>query len=73
MSQKEILKEIANEVDGTIYEEYSGRGMYGKTCIGIVCNNAIDCIESAAAKGITGAKTDNMGKSMIVYWPHIKE
>jgi hypothetical protein len=73
MAKKQILEEIADEIGGRLREGYSGRGMFGKECLGIVCDDAIGCIEAAGAKGITGAKTDNMGKSMIVYWPNLSE
>lgn len=65
---KEILSEIAEELGGRVRETYSGRGMFGRTCLGIVCSNATTCIEMAARKGIRGASTDNMGLDYIVYW-----
>lgn len=67
-----ILKDVADEVDGKFCDDYSGRWMFGKTCVGIICDNAYSCIEAAAAQGIRGARTDNMGRSYIVYWPSIK-
>ena len=30
-----ILNEAADVVGGTLYERYSGRGMYGQRCYGI--------------------------------------
>jgi hypothetical protein len=67
------LEKLANDLGGRIYRGYSGRGMFGKSCVGIVCEDATECIESAAGLGIRGAKTDNMGKRMIVYWPSISD
>ncbi len=67
---KEILQEVANEIGGEVREGYSGRGMYGKECYGIVCENSIECIEAAFAMGLRGAKTDNMGLRYIVYYPN---
>ena len=49
---------------------YSGRGMFGRICVGIVCDNPNHVI---AALGIQGAKTDNMGLQTIVYWPKIEK
>jgi len=67
----EIIEDVADEIGGTMRSTYSGRGMYGKTCYGIDCDDSTSCIELAAAKGLKGAKTDNMGKGYIVYWPAI--
>lgn len=66
------IQMIADEVGGVISENYSGRGMFGETCVGIICPNAIECIEFAANVGLTGARSDNMGKELIVYWPNLK-
>ena len=69
----EAIEEAADEVSGSIREDYSGRGMYGKTCYGIVVDGSgTEVIEAAAALGVRGARTDNMGKGTIVYWPHVK-
>ena len=43
----------------------------GKTCIGVSCSNAIAMIEAVSAKGIMGAKWDQLGKGYIVYWPNL--
>lgn len=63
------FRQLADDVDGEVYEGYSGRGMYGKECIGVVCDNSVHCIEKAAARGIMGAVVDSMGRQQIVYWP----
>jgi hypothetical protein len=68
----EIIEEVAGIVDGEVRTEYSGRGMFGKTCYGISCRNGTTCIEEAAARGLRKAKTDDMGLGVIVYWPNIK-
>lgn len=60
---------VANDVGGTVYEGYSGRGMYGKRCIGISCDSVAACVEAAAVHGLRGAHWDNLGKGWIVYWP----
>lgn len=75
MTQQEMIDKVvetADEVEGSITSSYSGRGMFGKTCYGITCNSMYECIEVAASKGLKGAKTDNMGRQYIVYWPHIQ-
>lgn len=65
----EKLESIAEDVDGKLRYEYSGRGMYGKTCVGIVCDNANNCLEVAGSYGIRGGLVDSMGLNQIVYWP----
>lgn len=68
----DILNEAADIVGGELYEGYSGRGMYGQRCYGIVCDDYVSCIETVALQGITGANTDSMGLQSIVYWPNIQ-
>jgi hypothetical protein len=63
------LKRLAEENDWKFYSGYSGRGMYGKRCAGIVTDQPHECI---AIAGIRGAKLDNMGLQYIVYWPNIE-
>lgn len=66
--EQEKLWEAAQNNDRSLRTDYSGRGMFGKTCWGIVCDDPIDTITEV---GIKGYKTDNMGYSVIVYWPNI--
>lgn len=67
----ELLESISDGFENrSLREDYSGRGMYGKTCLGIVCENPIHIIEEAAQRGLLGAKMDSMGRDSIVYWPH---
>jgi len=67
---EKIVKQVAEEVEGSVYAGYSGRGMFGKTCFGVVCENHVRCVEVAILHGLTGARYDNMGKDYIVYWPN---
>jgi len=76
-SAVEILHEIAREVDGTIDDCYSGRGMYGATCYGIIAVDALEVINLASEQGIKGAKMANLGRNtlgrnIIIYWPKIE-
>ena len=71
LNQIKKVEAIATEIDGTVRPDYSGRGMFGKTCFGIYCNNVTECLEVAGSHGLRGAKYDNMGKGYIVYWPGI--
>jgi len=64
----DTFQAIADDAGGELYRGYSGRGMYGDTCIGIT-GNATKIIETAGEHGIKGAITDSMGLDDIVYWP----
>ena len=71
--QIESLQFVADEVEGELTSTYSGRGMFGKICYGIICDNHIETIEEAAINGITGAKFDQLGLGFIVYWPDLSD
>lgn len=67
----ELFESIAEHSEGEVREGYSGRGMYGDECWGIV-GDATKIIEVAGAHGLFGANMDSMGRDSIVYWPKIK-
>jgi hypothetical protein len=65
-----------------IREDYSGRGMYGDTCLGIVVSSQrtafrlVACMTAVLGIDTTlditrKAATDNMGRDMIVYFPGV--
>lgn len=72
MSAAEKLHGIACETGDTFRPDYSGRGMYGTECVGIVTGNPNEIIAMAGKRGIRGAVTDSMGKGTIVYWPKVQ-
>ena len=72
MTGLQAVEKVAEAVGGAVYERYSGRGMFGGTCVGVSCDDASECIEEAALVGLRGACTDQLGKGMIVYWPRIQ-
>lgn len=72
-------------VDLNARKDYSGRGMYGKTCVGIVVDDATHMIaflhflaEELEEDFLTilhelgAGGSDNMGLSTIYYWSHLK-
>ena len=71
MTEEKIHK-LANAVKGRIYPHYSGRGMFGETCMGVVCSNIVGCLLVAGKLGLKNPKTDNLGLDYIVYFPDIK-
>ena len=72
----ELFESIASNSawsgDAEVREGYSGRGMHGDQCWGIVTSDIASVIETAGGHGLFGAKTDSMGLKSIVYWPRIK-
>lgn len=67
-----IIRELADDGYGELREDYSGRGMYGETCMGLVTDERQTTIEQAAARGLFNSSSDRMGKQWIVYWPTVK-
>lgn len=79
--QLQIIMSTAERFDGDV-RSYSGRGMYGKTCLGIVADSAQfvmsfildvqqDDPDLAAILSSQPMRTDDMGLSIILYWPGI--
>ena len=80
----EIIRELCEDNDLECRDNYSGRGMYGRTCYGIVTDNIFyvvitlcDMIRDegyeSAADIIGEVRTDSMGLDKIVYFPSITE
>ena len=70
MTDLEKLQTVADNINGKL-RSYSGRGMYGKVCAGISCEDSVNCIVEAAECGIRGERVDSLGLGYIVYWPNI--
>jgi len=83
--EKHILQELL-ENGNFECRSYSGRGMYGKECLGVVCKNERQVIskiiEALANESINDHfdvsdafsefYKDNLGSNTIVYFPGIK-
>lgn len=77
------IKEFCDEYDYDFRDDYSGRCMYGKTCIGIVGGD-IDVIYTQLNDYLNNngyddiinklgfPRVDNMGLNYIVYFPHLR-
>lgn len=70
MGTKVTLQERL-EAAGIETRSYSGRGMYGKECLGAVAHSAEDVYAECGRANIKSARTDSMGLSVVVYWPSI--
>lgn len=77
-----IKEEICDGGDIRFYDGYSGRGMHGKRCIGVVCYNPlktlVDICDAVRTEGyedcsvLEDACMDSMGTDYIVYFPSIE-
>ena len=79
----ETLCRIIEDADLELRRSYSGRGMSGRSCVGFVTDESVmaalssiiaccDNIEQASDL-VSAARTDNMGRGTIVYWPRIRD
>ena len=72
---KEIEKvyELADELYGTVRSDYSGRGMYGEVCYGVVADVEYDeAIAQATRLDLPRPRIDSMGQNLIIYFPTIE-
>ena len=77
MSLINFLEAFCAEYDYKLVLDYSGRGMYGATCIGITCNNTLTMVQRLMQYAmqcnyplnLPEPCSDNMGLGYIVYWP----
>lgn len=77
-----IKEEICDGEDIRFYEGYSGRGMFGRKCIGVVCYdplrtivNICDAVRNEGyddCSDLEDIRMDSMGYDSIVYFPSIE-
>ncbi len=66
---KQVLKRLESNRYGTMCESYSGRFMYGKSCLGFDTDDPDAVREEVVKAGYSLGCLDNMGLGYIVYWP----
>lgn len=78
-----LITEFSNNEGISLQTDYSGRGMYGKTCIGFVCDDpfsiGMKLAKMLIEKGenelfenmVSRNSMDNMGRSIIIYFPSV--
>ena len=76
------LQELLED-NGVETRSYSGRCMYGRTCLGVDCDGLEDLL-IAVASGVNddnredvvyalrGLRSDSMGMGVIVYFPNVE-
>lgn len=72
MTKKQLksVERLAERIGGEVYRHYSGRGMFGRGCPGIVYKSA-DGVRFPPSLG--RASTDSLGLDRIVYFPSITD
>lgn len=66
------------EAKGYRLQQYSGRGMMGRQCLGVLLDGndgyEIMAMLGAASDGqqVPIPKNDSLGRGYILYWPHIE-
>ena len=71
IDEQKSVRDLADAIGAEVYNGYSGRGMFGKQCLGISCDDAHDVISSYKEFGLPRPSVDNLGRGWIVYWPTI--
>lgn len=88
MRVRNLIKKFCEENSDRyyVYEKYSGRFMFGKTCLGIVVRNGFSHMEmliklteyingtdlsGAELEFSEGVLIDELGLDMIVYFPNV--
>jgi hypothetical protein len=83
MNISELIESFCEEFGYEFYGDYSGRGMYGKRCVGIVCDSPMDVVielcdylrdngVESATSALGGTSWDSMGLQSIVYFPNVQ-
>lgn len=76
-----LVRDIAEAHGGSARGDYSGRGMYGDTCLGVVFDNLQDFLGAFTelvisfphhAEELENVETDDMGLGTIYYWRGIQ-
>jgi hypothetical protein len=73
--QMNDLYHAAETIDGEIVTDYSGRGMYGDECVGLIVKDEGDLFRFAGllddefVEQLGNPTWDNMGLREIAYWP----
>jgi len=68
---QKTVRDLADAIGAEIYGSYSGRGMYGKRCIGISCDDSNDVMSSYKEFNLPRPSVDQLGRGYICYWQNI--
>lgn len=83
---KELIKDFCDDEGLNYRDDYSGRGMYGRSCVAVDCDNPLETLSGIFAylvdsdDDIEGCdvqfslgepKQDSMGMGSILYFPKL--
>lgn len=75
----ETIQDLISDIDGAELRSYSGRGMYGKQCLGIDMDSMSDAFRFALmvqdedlSVALSNPCFDSMGLGIIVYFPNVE-
>jgi len=88
MNDVDVSKIIVDAAEsiGERCRSYSGRGMYGRSCLGITCSNPMETLMQIVAQiadgnyaddlfqtydSMVNVKMDSMGIDSIIYFPNL--
>ena len=72
MSKLDKVLDLCGEYDLELYEDYSGRNMYGQVCVGVEGDSYdVDGATGELRKILGENRQDSMGLGKIIYWPSI--
>lgn len=82
-SELETIQQVAYDLDIRVYEDYSGRSMFGRTCLGLVVSDHIGQVvrffvrlgylDENLQENLLDAQMrhDDLGMDTIVYFPDV--
>lgn len=83
MELAKLIRSFCNDCGCKCYENYSGRGMFGKQCVGIVTDRNMaevmlelsdylhECGIDNVKEELGRACYDNLGRDMVIYFPNV--
>jgi hypothetical protein len=68
IAAERMVEAIENEGgEASIRDEYSGRGMYGRTTCAVVAESRGELYAAAGIENVRNIRIDNMGRRFIAY------
>ena len=83
MGIAELIKSYCDDFGCDFRENYSGRNMFGKRCVGIVTDKNVmevlleladylhECGVEKVSEELLPVRYDNMGQDMVIYFPSV--
>ena len=63
------LRAIAHKLGDEVMYDYSGRGMFGAACLGLVASDVKRALEEIQGAGLPKPRVDQLALRHILYWP----